>query len=107
MLAAVVGVLGARAAAWLFGQSCDVYFTVGVVTTITLAVRDAIFIFDFAESLRAQGRSVSDAAAESARLRLRPIPMTALSFILGVLPHATATGGRRRRPERHRHRCDR
>ncbi len=92
MLAVPVGVLGAMAAAWLFGQSNDVYFKVGMLTTIGLAARNAILIVEFAESLRAQGRSVSDAAAEAAGLRLRPILMTALSFILGVLPLATASG---------------
>ncbi|MBU2962486.1 efflux RND transporter permease subunit [Citreicella sp. C3M06] len=92
MLAVPVGVLGALTAAWLFGQSNDVYFKVGMLTTIGLAARNAILIVEFAETLRAQGRSVIDAAAEAARLRLRPILMTALSFILGVLPLATATG---------------
>lgn len=92
MLAVPVGILGALAAAWMFGKSNDVYFKVGMLTTIGLAARNAILIVEFAEDLRAQGRSISDAAIEAARLRLRPILMTALTFILGVLPLATASG---------------
>ena len=92
MLAVPVGVLGALAAAWVFGQSNDVYFKVGMLTTIGLAARNAILIVEFAEDLRRQGRAARDAALEAARLRLRPILMTALTFILGVLPLATATG---------------
>ncbi|PTV94758.1 multidrug efflux pump [Rhodobacter aestuarii] len=92
MLAVPVGVLGALIAAWLFGQSNDVYFKVGMLTTIGLAARNAILIVEFAESLRQQGSTLKDAAIEAARLRLRPILMTALAFILGVLPLATASG---------------
>ena len=92
MLAVPVGVLGAMLAAWLFGQSNDVYFKVGMLTTIGLAARNAILIVEFAESLRAKGMGIAEAATEAARLRLRPILMTALSFILGVLPLATASG---------------
>lgn len=92
MLAVPVGVPGALAAAWLFGQSNDVYFKVGMLTTIGLAARNAILIVEFAEDLRRQGRGIAEAAVEAARLRLRPILMTALTFILGVLPLVTATG---------------
>lgn len=92
MLAVPVGVLGALAAAWLFGQSNDVYFKVGMLTTIGLAARNAILIVQSAEDLRRQGLGIAEAAVEAARLRLRPILMTALTFILGVLPLATATG---------------
>ncbi|MBF9033519.1 efflux RND transporter permease subunit [Rhodobacterales bacterium HKCCE2091] len=92
MLAVPVGVLGALAAAWVFGQSNDVYFKVGMLTTIGLAARNAILIVEFAEELRREGRRIAEAAIEAARLRLRPILMTALTFILGVLPLATATG---------------
>ncbi|MEI2806105.1 MAG: efflux RND transporter permease subunit [Albidovulum sp.] len=92
MLAIPVGVLGALLAAWSFGQSNDVYFKVGMLTTIGLAARNAILIVEFAESLRAQGRTIAEAAVEAARIRLRPILMTALAFILGVLPLATASG---------------
>lgn len=92
MLAVPVGILGALFAAWIFGQSNDVYFKVGMLTTIGLAARNAILIVEFAEDLRRTGMTIADAAIEAARLRLRPILMTALTFILGVLPLALATG---------------
>ncbi|TNJ40708.1 efflux RND transporter permease subunit [Phaeobacter sp. B1627] len=92
MLAVPVGILGALFAAWVFGQSNDVYFKVGMLTTIGLAARNAILIVEFAEELRRKGRSIAEAAIEASRLRLRPILMTALTFILGVLPLALATG---------------
>jgi len=63
-----------------------------MLTTIGLAARNAILIVEFAEELRREGRSIVEAAVEAARLRLRPILMTALTFILGVLPLATASG---------------
>ncbi len=92
MLSVPVGVMGAMVAAWYFGQQNDVYFKVGLLTTIGLAARNAILIVEFAETLRGEGRTVKEAAIEAARLRLRPILMTALAFILGVLPLATASG---------------
>ncbi|MDF0598039.1 efflux RND transporter permease subunit [Psychromarinibacter halotolerans] len=92
MLSVPVGVMGAMVAAWYFGQQNDVYFKVGLLTTIGLAARNAILIVEFAETLRSEGRTVTEAAIEAARLRLRPILMTALAFILGVLPLATASG---------------
>ncbi|WP_299363998.1 multidrug efflux RND transporter permease subunit [uncultured Paracoccus sp.] len=92
MLAVPVGVLGAVLAALLFGQSNDVYFKVGVLTTIGLAAKNAILIIEFARVLEQQGRGPEEAAVEAARLRLRPILMTSLAFILGVLPLAIARG---------------
>ena len=92
MLSVPVGVLGALVAAWVFGQSNDVYFKVGLLTTIGLAARNAILIVEFAESLKAQGQSLLEATVNAARLRLRPILMTALSFGFGVLPLALASG---------------
>ena len=92
MLAVPVGVLGAVVAALTFGQSNDVYFKVGILTTIGLAARNAILIVEFARSLEARGRSARDAVLEAAGLRLRPILMTSLAFMLGVLPLARATG---------------
>lgn len=92
MLAVPVGMLGAVAAAYFLGQSNDVYFKVGVLTTIGLASRNAILIVEFAERLRREGRDLVSAAIEAAGLRLRPILMTSFAFILGVLPLATATG---------------
>ena len=92
ILAVPVGVLGALVAAWAFGQSNDVYFKVGLLTTIGLTAKNAILIVEFAKDLRDQGKSVVNAVLEAARMRLRPIIMTSLAFILGVLPLAFATG---------------
>ncbi len=92
MLAVPVGVFGALAFAWLFDQSNDVYFKVGILTTIGLAAKNAILIVEFAKELEATGRTAVQAAIEAAKLRLRPILMTSLAFMLGVLPLARATG---------------
>jgi multidrug efflux pump len=92
MLAVPVGVLGALVAAWLFGQANDIYFKVGMLTTIGLAAKNAILIIEFARELEIQGRTATQAALEAARQRLRPILMTSLAFILGVTPLAIATG---------------
>ena len=92
MLAVPVGILGALAAAKLLGQSNDVYFKVGLLTTIGLAAKNAILIVEFAEDLQRHGRKLVEATIEAARQRLRPILMTSLAFILGVLPLARASG---------------
>ncbi|HEV7435615.1 MAG TPA: efflux RND transporter permease subunit [Pseudorhizobium sp.] len=92
VLAVPVGVLGALAAAQFFGQSNDVYFKVGLLTTIGLAAKNAILIVEFAKDRLEQGKGVIEATLEAARLRLRPIIMTSLAFILGVVPLAIATG---------------
>lgn len=92
IMAVPVGVLGALAAALLFGQSNDVYFKVGLLTTIGLAAKNAILIVEFAKDRQAAGVGLMDATLEAARLRLRPIIMTSLAFILGVVPLAIATG---------------
>jgi multidrug efflux pump len=92
IMAVPVGVLGAVAAAYAFGQSNDVYFKVGLLTTIGLAAKNAILIVEFAKDRQAAGESVIDATLEAAKLRLRPIIMTSLAFILGVVPLAIATG---------------
>ncbi|MCA0851374.1 efflux RND transporter permease subunit [Salipiger thiooxidans] len=92
MLSVPVGVLGALIAALVFDQSNDVYFKVGLLTTIGLAARNAILIVEFAEDLRKQGQSLIDATLSAARLRLRPIMMTTLAFALGITPLAVATG---------------
>lgn len=92
ILAVPVGVLGALLAAWAFDQSNDVYFKVGLLTTIGLTAKNAILIVEFAKNLRDQGKSAIDAVLEAAGMRLRPIIMTSLAFILGVLPLAFATG---------------
>ena len=87
-----LGVLGALAAASLFGMSNDVYFQVGLLTTIGLSAKNAILIVEFARELHAQGRSAVEAAAEAAHMRMRPIVMTSMAFVLGVLPLALAHG---------------
>nr|WP_320143763.1 efflux RND transporter permease subunit [uncultured Cohaesibacter sp.] len=92
MLVVPIGIFGALLAAWLFGQSNDVYFKVGILTTIGLAARNAILIVEFSETLYGQGYELIEAAVEASLQRLRPIMMTALTFILGVLPLAVATG---------------
>lgn len=92
VFAVPVGVFGALLAAWTFDQANDVYFKVGLLTTIGLTAKNAILIVEFARDLTARGRNAVDAVVEAARLRLRPILMTSLAFILGVLPLARATG---------------
>ena len=85
-------VLGALLAIWLRGLDNDVYFQIGLVTLIGLAAKNAILIVEFASQRFQQGVSAYDAAMEAARLRFRPIIMTSLAFILGVLPLAISTG---------------
>lgn len=92
IMAVPVGVLGALAAATLFGQANDVYFKVGLLTTIGLAAKNAILIVEFAKDRMETGMGLLEATLEAARLRLRPIIMTSLAFILGVVPLAIATG---------------
>ncbi|MBB5222210.1 multidrug efflux pump [Amaricoccus macauensis] len=92
MLAVPVGVLGALAAASFFGQSNDVYFKVGILTTIGLAAKNAILIVEFAADSEKRGTGLIEATIEAASLRLRPILMTSIAFTLGVLPLAIATG---------------
>lgn len=92
LLAIPVGVLGALLAAHLFDQSNDVYFKVGILITIGLTARNAILIVEFAKERLEAGMDLVDATLEAARLRLRPILMTALTFILGVAPLTVATG---------------
>ena len=87
-----VGIFGALLAAYLFGQSNDVYFKVGLLTTMGLSAKNAILIVEFARDLRAQGRSLLESILEAVRIRLRPIAMTSIAFFLGVLPLAVATG---------------
>ncbi len=86
---AVLGGLGAQL--WR-GLANDVFCQVGLVLLVGLAAKNAILIVEFAEQLREQGLSITDAALEAARIRLRPILMTSIAFILGVLPLAYATG---------------
>ncbi|MEP7244093.1 MAG: efflux RND transporter permease subunit [Gammaproteobacteria bacterium] len=87
-----LGLLGAAVAVWLRGLENDVYFQVGLLTTMGLAAKNAILIVEFAEQSEKHGKSARDAALEAGRLRLRPIVMTSLAFIFGVLPLAVSTG---------------
>jgi multidrug efflux pump len=87
-----LGLLGAALAAWMRGLNNDVYFQVALLTTIGLSSKNAILIVEFAEAAVQEGYSLSRAALRAARTRLRPIMMTSLAFIAGVLPLAVATG---------------
>jgi len=92
LLAVPLAVFGALWAQMLRGFANDVFCQVGLVMLIGLAAKNSILIVEFAEQLREQGLSIVEAAVEAARIRLRPILMTSLTFILGVLPLALATG---------------
>ncbi len=92
LLALPVSILGALAATWLFDQSNDIYFKVGLLTTIGLAARNAILIIEFAEALRQQGASAIEAIIKAAQQRLRPILMTTFAFGFGILPLVLADG---------------
>jgi HAE1 family hydrophobic/amphiphilic exporter-1 len=92
LLGVPLAVLGALGAQWMRGLSNDVYCQIGLVMLIGLAAKNAILIVEFAEQLRHRGLSIVEAAIEAGRIRLRPILMTSLAFILGVLPLVFATG---------------
>ena len=92
MLIVPIGAIGAVFAVMAAGMPNDVYFKVGLITIIGLAAKNAILIVEFAKELWARGYSLRDAAIEAARLRFRPIVMTSMAFILGVVPLALATG---------------
>ena len=92
MLVVPLGILGAVIASHLGGQNNDVFFQVGLLTTVGLSAKNAILIVEFAESLRQQGMGIMDAVLKACRQRLRPILMTSLAFGMGVLPLALASG---------------
>ena len=92
ILVVPLGVLGVLLGVSLRGMSNDVYFQVGLITIIGLSAKNAILIIEFAKDLQAQGKSVVESALAAAHLRFRPIVMTSLAFILGVLPLAIASG---------------
>ena len=92
MLVVPLGVIGSLAAASLGGLSNDVYFQVGLLMIIGLSAKNAILIIEFAKEQMEQGKELIEATLEAVRLRLRPIIMTSLAFILGVLPLAISSG---------------
>jgi len=92
MLAVPLGVLGALGATWSRGLINDVYAQIGLVMLIGLSAKNGILLVEFAEQLREKGMTIAEAAVEAARIRLRPILMTSLAFILGVTPLVFATG---------------
>ena len=92
ILAVPFGVFGALSAVWLRGMNNDIYFQIGLVTLIGLSAKNAILIVEFASQEYHRGRPLIESAIDAARLRFRPIIMTSMAFILGVLPLVIATG---------------
>ncbi|SNX60576.1 hydrophobic/amphiphilic exporter-1, HAE1 family/multidrug efflux pump [Nitrosomonas ureae] len=92
ILAIPFGILGALLAIWTRDLTNDIYFQIGLVTLIGLAAKNAILIVEFANQRYAAGMSLTEAALDAARLRFRPIIMTSMAFILGVLPLVIASG---------------
>ncbi len=92
MMAVPLGVLGALAAAYLRGMENDVYFQVGLLTTIGLSAKNAILIVEFAKTLHDEGMELTAATVEACRMRLRPILMTSFAFMLGVFPLVISSG---------------
>ncbi|WP_338526977.1 multidrug efflux RND transporter permease AcrD [Erwinia aphidicola] len=92
MLVVPLGVIGALVAAWLRGLENDVYFQVGLLTVIGLSAKNAILIVEFANDLNTRGGDLIESTLEASRQRLRPILMTSLAFIFGVLPMAISNG---------------
>jgi HAE1 family hydrophobic/amphiphilic exporter-1 len=92
LLSVPLALLGALLAQWARGLIDDVYCQIGLVMLIGLSAKNGILIVEFAEQLRARGLSVAEAAVEAARIRLRPIVMTSLAFVLGVMPLVFASG---------------
>jgi multidrug efflux pump len=92
ILVVPLGVLGALVGAILTWKMNDVYFQVGLLTTIGLASKNAILIVEFAKEIHEHGKGLIEAALEAVRMRLRPILMTSLAFILGVLPMVLGSG---------------
>lgn len=92
VLSVPFAICGALLMTWGRGLENDVYFQVGLVTLVGLSAKNAILIIEFAAENLRKGMSPADAAVEAARLRLRPIVMTSLAFILGCVPMAIASG---------------
>ncbi len=92
LLVVPLGIIGSVAASFMRGLYNDVYFQVGLLTIVGLSAKNAILIVEFAKALHEEGKDIFTAAVEASRLRLRPIIMTSMAFILGVLPLAVSTG---------------
>ena len=92
LLVVPLGVLGVVLGTEARGFSNDVYFKIGLITIIGLSAKNAVLIIEFAKELQAQGRTAVQAVLQAAHLRFRPIVMTSMAFVLGVLPLAIATG---------------
>ena len=92
LLTVPLGVIGAVIAVTLRGMPNDVYFTIGLITIIGLASKDAILIIEFAKDLCARGKPIVEATVEACHLRFRPIVMTGLAFVCGVAPMTIAAG---------------
>ena len=92
LLAVPTGIIGALAGVYLRGMNNDLYFQIAVLTIIGLSAKNAILIVEFAKTLHDNGKDLLSATVEAARIRLRPIIMTSLCFILGVVPLAISTG---------------
>ena len=92
MLVVPLGMLGAIGFTWLRGLENDLYFKVGMIAVIGLSAKNAILIIEFANTLHRRGKNLLEATVEACRLRFRPILMTSIAFIFGVLPLAISTG---------------
>jgi multidrug efflux pump len=92
ILAVPIGLFGALSAVWFKGMTNDIYFQIGLVTLIGLSAKNAILIVEFANKRFEEGHPLLEATIEAAKLRFRPIVMTSMAFILGVVPLVIATG---------------
>jgi len=92
LLAVPLALFGALVATTLRGLELDIYFQIGLLTLVGLAAKNAILIIEFAVVLKKEGKSVGEAAGEAGKVRFRPILMTSMAFILGVIPLVTASG---------------
>jgi HAE1 family hydrophobic/amphiphilic exporter-1 len=92
VLGVPLGVFGAMLSVWYIGAANDVYSSIGLILLVGLIAKNAILIVEYAAQQRREGKSIRDAAIESAHLRPRPVLMTAFSFILGVLPLMLSSG---------------
>jgi multidrug efflux pump subunit AcrB len=92
LTAVPIAALGALVAVYARGYTQDIYFQIGLLTLVGLAAKNAILIVEFCVALRRQGKGIVESAIEASQLRFRPIVMTSLAFILGVVPLAIASG---------------